>query len=63
MGGSGASARFFEDRQIPIPESRARSVVEATNQLFFAVSLLKRPFGAVGEVANGLGLSTGPMKR
>jgi hypothetical protein len=45
MGGSEA-ARFFEDRQIPIPESRVRSVVEATNQFLFVVSLLNHPFEA-----------------
>jgi hypothetical protein len=62
MGGSEA-ARFFEDRQIPIPESRVRSVVEATNQLLLAVSLLNHPFEATGGTACEIGLATEPMKR
>src|SRR5213593_1379811 len=61
MGSLGADQlewEFLENRQIPIPERRIRSVVETTNQFLLAVSLSKRPFGAVGEGSNGLGLST-----
>ena len=64
MGGRALLNGRRENRQIPIPESRIRSIVEATNASFLlAAESLNHPLEATGGTACEIGLSTGPMKR
>ena len=63
IGGSGASAWFRENLQIPIPESSPNNVAPTDIHHVFALTLPKCSFRALGEGACEPGLSTGAMKR
>ena len=54
--GQRASEWFRENRQIPIPESKANNVAPTNIHRAFAVRPSKRPFGTLGGRACELGL-------
>ena len=62
-GGRAASARFRENRQIPIAKSRANDSPTPDIHRAFAVSLSRGSFGGGSAGVGELGLSTGAMNR